>query len=42
MHGKRIGRVFGIELRLDLSVLIIVGLLTWLLATEGLATIAPG
>lgn len=42
MHGLRLGRIRGIELRLDWSVAIILWLLTWLLATEGLPTIAPG
>ncbi|HTK15169.1 MAG TPA: site-2 protease family protein [Acidimicrobiia bacterium] len=42
MHGLRLGKVLGIELRLDWSVLLILWLLTWLLATDGLPTIAPG
>ena len=42
VHGLRLGRIRGIELRLDWSVAIILGLLTWLLATEGLPAIAPG
>lgn len=42
MRGVHVGRVLGIEVRLDWSVAIIVALLTWLLATDGLPTIAPG
>ena len=42
MHGLRLGKVLGIELRLDWSVAVILWLLTWLLATDGLPTIAPG
>jgi Zn-dependent protease/predicted transcriptional regulator len=42
VHGVRLGRVLGIELRLDWSVAIILWLLTWLLATEALPTISPG
>jgi Zn-dependent protease len=42
VHGLRLGKILGIELRLDWSVLLILWLLTWLLATDGLPTIAPG
>jgi Zn-dependent protease len=42
VHATRLGKVLGVEIRLDWSVAIIVALLTWLLATEGIPTIAPG
>lgn len=42
MHAARLGKVLGVEIRLDWSVGIIVALLTSLLATEGLPTVAPG
>ena len=42
MHSFRIGRVFGIELRVDWSVAVIFWLLTWQSATLALPSIAPG
>ena len=42
MHSIRIGRVFGIELRADWSIAVILWLLTWQLATLSLPSIAPG
>jgi Zn-dependent protease len=42
MHSMRIGRVHGIELRADWSVVVIFWLLTWQFATIALPAIAPG
>ena len=42
MHSIRIGRVAGIELRADWSVVVIFWLLMWQFATIALPSIAPG
>jgi Zn-dependent protease/CBS domain-containing protein len=42
MHSVRIGRILGIELRVDWSVIVIFWLLMWQFATIALPSIAPG
>ena len=41
MHSFRVGRIFGIELRVDWSIVVIFWLLTWELAAIALPEIAP-
>ncbi len=42
MHSLRIGRIFGIDVRADWSVVVIFWLLMWQFATIALPAIAPG
>ena len=42
MKGIRIGAVFGIPLKADASLLVLVGLITWSLAAGALPQLAPG
>jgi Zn-dependent protease len=42
MHSLRIGRVYGIELRVDWSVVVIFWLLTWDFAAFAFPSVAPG
>ena len=42
LHGFRVGRLSGIEVRLDWSVLIIAWLIAWSLAGDALPSAAPG
>ena len=42
MKGIRVGTVFGIPLKADASLLVLVGLITWSLAAGALPQLAPG